>query len=223
MPLPNQEFVLERTSAKQRVYDTVKDWIIEGQFKPGEKILDNEIADYFKISRTPVREAFQMLESQKLIKSYPGKATIVTELETDNIEELYLPMAMLQQLAIRLAIEKITPAHIRRLRTLSEAFSEAVKEQSRPMPILKADKEFHRCILEVAENEYIMDFCDVLWIHIQRLEYSFFRDTPLDGSIREHESMIQALQMKDDYSASILAKEHWDRTALLIRELNRKS
>ncbi len=223
MPLPNEQLVLERTSAKQRVYEAVKDWIIEGQFRPGEKILDKEIADYFKVSRTPVREAFQMLETQKLIKSYPGKETIVTELETDHIEELYLPMATLQQLAITLAVEKITPAHIRRLKDLSAAFSEAVKEQSRPMPILKADKDFHSCILETAENEYISDFCDMLWIHIQRLEYSFFRDTPLDDSIREHESMIQALEMRDEYSASILAKEHWDRSALLIRELYRKN
>lgn len=57
MPLPNTESAFERTSAKQRVYETVKDWIIEGQFKPGEKVSDFEIADYFKISRTPVREA----------------------------------------------------------------------------------------------------------------------------------------------------------------------
>ena len=90
------------------------------------------------------------------------------------------------------------------------------------MAILKADKAFHSCILEAAGNEYIMDFCEVLWIHIQRLEYGFFRDTPLEDSISEHERLIQALEMKDGYSASILIKEHWDRTALLIRGLNGK-
>lgn len=221
MPLPNEESSFERTSAKQKVYDTVKDWIIEGQFKPGEKISDIEIADYFKISRTPVREAFQLLEAQKLVISYPGKATIVTELETDSIEKWYLPMAMLQQLAITLAVEKITPEHISRLRTLSSEFAECVKEQSKPMPILKADKAFHSCILDVAGNEYISDFCDVLWIHIQRLEYGFFRDKPLEDSIEEHEKIIQALEMKDGYSASLLAKAHWDRTAFLIKELNK--
>lgn len=221
MPLPSQELAFERTSAKQKVYDTVKDWIIEGQFKPGEKVSDIEIADYFKISRTPVREALQLLEAQKLVKSFPGKATIVTELETENIEKWYQPMAVLQQLAITLAVDKITPAHINRLRNLSDIFTECVKEQNKPMPILKADREFHGCILEAAGNEYIEDFCDVLWIHIQRLEYGFFRDTPLEDSIREHEEMIQALERKDGYSASLLVKEHWDRTALLIRELNK--
>lgn len=222
MPLPNREPSFERTSAKLKVYETVKDWIIEGQFKSGEKVSDIEIANYFNISRTPVREAFQLLEAQKLVESFPGKATIVTELKTDNIEKWYLPMAMLQQMAIQLAVEKFTPKQIQQLKRLSEEFRECVKEQSKPMPILRADKAFHSCILEVAGNEYIMDFCDVLWIHIQRLEYSYFRDTPLEASVEEHERMIQALEMKDSYSASCLAKEHWERSAMLIQELNRK-
>lgn len=157
------------------------------------------------------------------MKSYPGKATIVTELETDNIEKWYLPMTTLQQLAVTLAVDKITPAHINQLKKLSEEFRECAKDQKNPMPLLKADKAFHSCILEVAENEYIKDFCDILWIHIQRLEYSFFRDTPLEASVEEHENMINALEMKDGYSASILVKEHWERTALLIRELNKSS
>ena len=222
MPLPKEQTSFERLSAKQRVYETVKDWIIEGQFKPDEKVSDIEIADYFKVSRTPVREALQLLEAQTLVKSYPGKATLVTDLETDNIEKWYQPMVTLQQLAVTLAVERVTPEYIRRLRKLADEFAECVKEQMKPMPILHADKEFHSCILEMAGNEYITDFCDVLWIHIQRLEYGFFRDTPLEESIDEHEKIIQALEMKDSYSASVLVKSHWDRTALMIKELNKR-
>lgn len=223
MPLPKQALAFERTSAKQRVYETVKDWIIEGQFKPGEKVSDIEIAEYFNISRTPVREALQLLESQKLVKSFPGKATIVTDLVTDNIEKWYQPMAMLQQLAITLAVDKITPADLSRLKRLSDLFKERAKTQENPMPILKADKEFHSCILEAAGNEYIEDFCDVLWIHIQRLEYGHFRDNSMEESVEDHENIIQALERKDGYAASVLMKEHWDRTALLIRELNKEN
>lgn len=222
MPLPKEESLFERLSAKQRVYETLKDWIIEGQFQPGEKVYDVEIADYFKVSRTPVREALQMLEAQKLIKSFPGKATLVTELETENIEKWYQPMVVLQQLAVTLAIDKITPEGIQHLYRLAERFTECVNEQSKPMPILKADREFHSFILEIAGNEYIRDFCDVLWTHIQRLEYGFFRDTPLEESIEEHQKIIQALEMKDGYSASLLVKNHWDRTVLILKELNKK-
>lgn len=223
MPLPVKEAFLDRLSAKQMVYESIKDWIIERQLKPGEKISDNEIASYFNVSRTPVREALQLLETQKLVKSYPGKATYVTELEMDNIEKWYQPMAALQKLAITQVVEKITPRHIAHFWEISDEFKECVKEQSKPIYILKADKKFHSCILEAAENEYITDFCNVLWVHIQRLEYSFFRDTPLDASVEEHEKLISALEMRDSYSASVLMSYHWERTALVINELNKTS
>lgn len=222
MPLPSQKTNFERMSAKQKVYETVKDWIIEGQFQPGEKVSDIEIADFFHISRTPVREALQLLESQKLVKSYPGKATIVTELGKDNIEKWYQPMVKLQQLGMSLAVPVITQPQIKQLRRLSEVFAETVKEQDKPMKILSADKNFHMYILEIAGNEYIMDFCNILWIHIQRLEYSFFRDTVLLESLDEHERIIQALEMKDSYSAELLIKDHWERTALVINEMNHR-
>lgn len=101
-----------------------------------------------------------------------------------------------------------------------ERFRECVKEQGNPMPLLKADKQFHSCILDAAENEYIKDFCDVLWIHIQRLEYSFFRDTPMEASLDEHEQLIRALERRDGYFASLCMKAHWERTMLVINSLN---
>lgn len=219
MPLPSKNVSIERTSAKQKVYETIKDWIISRQLLPGEKVSDLEMAERFNVSRTPVREALQLLESQKLVKSYPGKATLVTEIETDNIEKWYLPTTNLHQLGITLAVEKITPEHIKQLRRLSREFEDSISDQTDPMPMLKADYNFHKYILEIAENEYIVDFCDVLWIHIQRLEYSYFRKTPMDVSIEDHEQMVNALEMKDSYSASLMMKKHWERTALVLKQL----
>lgn len=223
MPIPIEEKNEERTSAKQMVYENVKDWIIEGRLEAGEKVSDAEIANYFHVSRTPVREALQLLEMQKLVKSYPGKATLVTEMERDNIEKWYLPMVNLQQLAVMLAVEKVDVKHIEELRALSAKFGKLIEVQDKPLPILKADKDFHSCILDIAGNEYVKDFCNVLWIHIQRLEYGFFKDSPsLKLSVEEHEKIISALEFKDGFSASIRMKEHWDRTVLEIYNLENK-
>lgn len=220
MQMPGNEAFFGRISVKQGIYETIKDWIIERRLKPGERIYDTELASYFHVSRTPVREALQLLETQKLVKTYPGKATMVTELETRNIEKWYQPMAILQQLAVNLAADKITSSQMEQLRLAGEIFRECVKEQGNPMPLLKADKQFHSCILDAAENEYIKDFCDVLWIHIQRLEYSFFRDTPMEASLDEHEQLICALERRDGYFASLCMKAHWERTMLVINSLN---
>ena len=64
MPIPQTAIPLPRVSAKENVFSTVQDWIISGTLRPGEKIVDTELAKIFSVSRTPVREALQMLSEQ---------------------------------------------------------------------------------------------------------------------------------------------------------------
>lgn len=68
MPIPSKTESIQTLSVKDRIYNVVCEWIITGVLKSGEKILDSELAQYFDVSRTPVREAIQMLERQKLVK-----------------------------------------------------------------------------------------------------------------------------------------------------------
>ena len=84
MPIPEKGNDLCRLSAKDIIYRTVCEWIITGVLRPGEKILDSELARHFSVSRTPVREALQVLESQKLICVRPGRATVVAELDVEE-------------------------------------------------------------------------------------------------------------------------------------------
>ena len=65
VPIPERTQALQRQSAKSVVYQTVCDWIITGVLEPGEKILDSELGEYFSVSRTPVREALQLLQKSK--------------------------------------------------------------------------------------------------------------------------------------------------------------
>ncbi len=219
MPIPKGELNLGRVSAKDMIYEHVKNWIIEGKLLPLEKISDVEIAEYFSVSRTPVREAFKLLEMQRLIQSFPGRSTIVTEIQTDNIEECYLPLAELQRLAVTLAVEKITESDIERLRTLNEKFK-AEASGDDPMRILNADIEFHGYILEIAGNQYIMDFSDTLISHILRLEYKLFKDIGyMEESVREHEKIIEAFEMRDGFTASLIMKNNWNRSLMKVKSL----
>lgn len=210
-------------TVKNQIYENLKQWIIEGTLKPGEKLSDVDIATRFHVSRTPVREALQQLEMQKLIKSYPGKATIVTEVETDHIEKWYLPMISLQELAATIAIEKVTQEQIDHLKRLSEVFSSLVRSKADAIELQQADQDFHNYILQIAGNEYIIDFCNTLWIHIQRLEHRFFQKTmTLEESVFDHEELIRDFEMRDAFAISILTKNHWERTAMEINSINQK-
>ena len=102
MPIPERPQALQRQSAKSVVYQTVCDWIITGVMKPGEKILDSELAPYFNVSRTPVREALQLLQNQKLVCVIPGRTTVVADLDVEDFEKCYRPLAEIDALAAEL-------------------------------------------------------------------------------------------------------------------------
>ena len=148
MPIMLNEITDESLKEKDAIYNILKRWIVEGKLEPAEKISDLEIAKNFHVSRTPVREALKRLEAQKLIVMKPGKSTIVSEIETDNIEQWYQPMAALQQLAARIAASRMTPTHILCLKEINEKFRIAI-EENRHLDSFECDREFHDYILRI--------------------------------------------------------------------------
>ena len=222
MPLPNYPYAGKDTLTKNDILETLQHWITVMQLKPGEKISDTEIAEYFNVSRTPVREVLKMLEQQKLIFTYPGRATIVADLALDDIESYYLPMQTLQCLAVRLAVEKADAADVEELERLNAEFGEVMENANDAESILMADKSFHEKILEIAGNEYIEEFCSALWVHIARLDYLFFRNNTMGTSYNDHKLMIESFRMKDPFGAELAMKNNWNYWMLAVKAVNDK-
>lgn len=222
MPLPNYPYAGKDTLTKNDILETLQHWITVMQLKPGEKISDTEIAEYFNVSRTPVREVLKMLEQQKLIFTYPGRATIVADLALDDIESYYLPMQTLQCLAVRLAVEKADAADVEELERLNAEFGEVMENANDAESILMADKSFHEKILEIAGNEYIEEFCSALWVHIARLDYLFFRNNTMGTSYNDHKLMIESFRMKDPFDAELAMKNNWNYSMLAVKAVNDK-
>ena len=174
------------------------------------------------MSRTPVREVLKMLEQQKLIFTYPGRATIVADLALDDIESYYLPMQTLQCLAVRLAVEKADAADVEELERLNAEFGEVMENANDAESILMADKSFHEKILEIAGNEYIEEFCSALWVHITRLDYLFFRNNTMGTSYNDHKLMIESFRMKDPFGAELAMKNNWNYSMLAVKAVNDK-
>ena len=216
MPLPNYPYAGKDTLTKNDILETLQHWITVMQLKPGEKISDTEIAEYFNVSRTPVREVLKMLEQQKLIFTYPGRAPIVADLALDDIESYYLPMQTLQCLAVRLAVEKADAADVEELERLNAEFGEVMENANDAESILMADKSFHEKILEIAGNEYIEEFCSALWVHIARLDYLFFRDNHMASSAQDHRTIIDSFRIRDPFGAELAMKNNWNYSMLAV-------
>lgn len=146
MPVPTNHSKPVRRSAKENAYFQLEQWIIDGTLQPGEKLTDIELAQALNLSRTPIREALQLLEMVGFVKMYPGKATTVTEVLKEDIKDLLPPLAVLQALAGELAVPNITEEQISRLEETNFRFAQAIKEND-SFNALKIDEEFHRIII----------------------------------------------------------------------------
>lgn len=217
MPVPTNHSKPVRTSAKESAYFQLEQWIIDGTLQPGEKLTDIELAQALNLSRTPIREALQLLEVVGFVKMVPGKATTVTEVFKEDIEHLLPPLAVLQALAAELAVPNITEEQLSRLEETNKRFAQAIKEKD-SFNALKIDEEFHHIIIEAAQNPYITTMLSRLQSHVRR---QFFHHSLQlkDESRMEHDQIIQAFKDKNLERLSSLTKNNWIRS---IEEMNAK-
>ncbi|WP_040226517.1 GntR family transcriptional regulator [Bhargavaea cecembensis] len=207
MPIPSDHSKPVRLSAKEAAYNQLQHWIIDGTLRPGEKLNDLEIAKALGVSRTPVRESLQLLETRGFVKMYPGKATQVTEVDPEAINDLLPPLAALQALSAETATPKLDADTARRLAEVNERFSEAVRSGN-DEDAIRVDEDFHQIIVDTAENPYILAMVDNLQAHVRR---QFFHDAIVlrEQSVKEHEAIIEAMSAGDGERAAALMKTNW--------------
>ncbi|NQX65147.1 GntR family transcriptional regulator [Paenibacillus alba] len=212
MPVPTNFATPIRMSAKERALSQIQRWIIEGTLHPGEKLIDAELAESLAVSRTPIREAFQLLEVQGLVSMHPGKETRVTNIEKDDILKMYPTLAALHALAAEYAAQLIKPEQIEMLKELNAGFSEAITG-GQPYQAMELDEQFHNLIIEVADNAYITSFSASLQIHIRRFKYVFLQQPVAETltSVEEHTAIIAALADRDANLAAAEMKHNFIR------------
>ncbi|MGE8203589.1 GntR family transcriptional regulator [Heyndrickxia sp. NPDC080065] len=207
MPIPTDHSKPVRKSAKESAFIQIQKWIIDGTLQPGEKLNDSELAGALGVSRTPIRESLQLLESQGFVKMYPSKATQVTEVEKDSIKDLLPPLAALQALSAELAISHLTKEIITLLENTNERFTEAIRSKNY-FSALKIDEEFHQIIVDTANNPYIYNILANLQAHVRRL---FFHHSIIltEKSVEEHYAIIQLMKEKNRTEVSDVMRQNW--------------
>ncbi len=217
MPIPHKEKIEAPKSAKIRIYEALKEWIVDGTLQPGEKIVDTEISDYFSVSRTPVREAMQLLADQKLIEIIPGKESRVTQLDVINIKQIYRMLAELHALAVEFAFEKIDEKIISKLEKLNQAFAECIARRDYKAS-MSCDQAFHDLFFQLAGNEFLTSFSHTLNTHVLRLEKQYHEvASNIKDSVEEHRQVIEAVRAHNLERAKKAMAYNWLHTAEIIR------
>jgi DNA-binding GntR family transcriptional regulator len=179
----------------ERVLERLKDDILSGIYKPGDRLLYTEIASRLEVSMTPVKEALLRLEQEGIVKTIPRKGTYVTEITDQDLIEYTRIRLALESLATDIICEKKIPhINIRKLEGINKALEKVTKEK-RTTECVAKDIEFHYTIVQMSENKRLFDLVKQLPLtnfHVLRGEQSLMMD--LGTTIVEtHRNIISAL------------------------------
>ena len=216
MPIPSNPLSEAPKTARQRIYMALRDWIIDGTLRPGEKISDFEISQYFAVSRTPVREAIQQLADQKLIEVYPGRESRIAPIDAEKAHQIYRILAELHAIAVEFSFSRITPEIIAELEEINNQFF--LEPENVSLTDMQAlDKAFHDVFLRLAANDFLKDFTEILRIHVDRAENLYYSmEQEYISSAQEHRKIISALKDGDLEKAKESMRYNWLHTIEVV-------
>lgn len=213
MPIPLKPMAQAPKTARQRVYTQLKQWIVNGTLAPEEKISDLDLADYFSVSRTPVREAMQLLADQNLILISPGKDTRVAPIDMEQAKYTYQLIAQLYATAMEFAFPNFKDSDLLGLEKLNQEFSLACIHRDFEKAHL-CDRKFHSYFLNICPNDFLTNFIATMDCHVERIETLYFK-YPGDfrrESVAQHNAIIQALRERKLEEAVAATKHNWLQT-----------
>ena len=189
------------------VYEKIRQGIIKGTLKPGQKLVMAALAKKFKTSETPIREAIRRLESDGYVTFTPHAGAVVTEINKQELSEIYLIRISLEALATRLAVPFINQDDLIWLKKKNEEMK-AVIEKDRYDQLARLNKAFHLRIYKAAPFPRLYKMISNLWEAFERWPsvFTYIPERAADA-IREHEQIIEALESADVDRADDLMKE----------------
>ena len=191
----------------QVVYEKLRQRIIRGTIKPGQKLVMASLAKSLGFSETPIREAIRRLESDGYVTFTPHSGAMVTKINDRELSEIYLIRISLEALATRLAVPCIRDNDIAWLVRRNDEMKVAVKE-SRYQSLARLNKEFHLRIYKTAPYPRLYKMISDLWDAFERWPSIFsFVPERATTAIEEHEQIIDALSTGDIDQADNLMKE----------------
>ncbi|NDW53033.1 GntR family transcriptional regulator [Aliiroseovarius sp. PrR006] len=197
--------VAEGKQGQRDAYEMILDAIDTGTYKPGDRLVENELAERFGVSRTPIREALQRLETQSLL-TRDGRSLIVASLDHSQLAELYVVRAELEGLAASLAAQHAAPEEIRVLREMVEEDRQLLDN---PSALARANRRFHKQLHLASHNRYLVQQLDLVHRSMALLATtSLAAEGRSEDAISEHDAIVTAIEARDQEAARTALRKH---------------
>ena len=196
----------ERQSLNDRVLRELRDAIVSGDFKPGDRLVEGRLAERFGVSRNPVREALKALGNEGLITIVPMRGAVVTRLTESEAADVVELRAALEGFSARLAARRLSKEAGEALADVLAAGDEALARGDIE-ELQRLNDRFHGGLANAGSNRVLADFMRTLRAKTHWLFESVSRERALE-SWREHAAILRAVLDRDEEMAALLASRH---------------
>lgn len=192
------------------VFNTLRQAILTGELKPGERLMEIHLANKLGVSRTPIREAIRKLELEGLVTMIPRRGAEVAQITEKSMSDVLEVRRAVDALCVELACERISEEELEALKVACDNFEEAVKSGD-VKKIAQADVALHDIIVRATGNQRLVQLVNTLSEQMYRYRFEYIKDVSQHNSlVEEHRVIYESILKKDKQTASEAAKLHID-------------
>ena len=195
-------------SLTDEIADVVRERILKGEYEIGEKIKENQIASELKVSRTPIREAFKLLENEGLIDYIPNRGCFAKGFTKQDVDDIYAVREALEELAVRWTVARITEPELAALEEQVDLMEFYTKKKDKKR-VLELNTSFHEVIYASARSRFLAQVLRSYKEYIEKTRKSiFYEQSYLEGILSEHRAIFEAIKDRDEERAVEAISKH---------------
>lgn len=194
------------------VFNTLRQAILTGELKPGERLMEIHLAERLGVSRTPIREAIRKLELEGLVTMVPRRGAEVAQITEKSMNDVLEVRRAVDALCVELACERISQDELASLEKACDHFAETVRAKEKDVKkIAQADVALHDIIVQATGNQRLIQLVNTLSEQMYRYRFEYLKDfSQHEKLIEEHRIIYEAIVKKDRETACEAAKTHID-------------
>lgn len=190
------------------VFNTLRQAILKGELKPGERLMEIQLAKRLGVSRTPIREAIRKLELEGLVVMIPRKGAEVAKITEKDLRDVLEVRCTLEELAVSLAACNIKKEDVAILEEKNNAFIESIGRDN-VVEMAEADVNFHDAIYALTDNARLIQILNNLREQMYRYRFEYIKDSDKRKTlVEEHKIIIEALANKDIEAVKKAVRQH---------------
>ena len=204
------------------VFITLRKAMLRGELKPGERLMEIQLANKLGVSRTPIREAIRKLELEGLVLMIPRKGAEVAQITEKNMQDVLEVRKALEELSVQLACERITPEQVEEMKMAAEDFRKVLKSGD-VTKIAEADVKFHDIIFAATNNQRLITLLNNLREQMYRFRVEYLKQKECYPQLlEEHDKLIALISGGEVEEACELMGCHIDNQASTVSDVIRR-